>query len=70
HLTIARRVLALLQQHKAGDIKVLIGGIIPEEDRKQLIELGVAEVFTPKNSDLAEIVQQITAVCSEKGSSE
>jgi (2R)-ethylmalonyl-CoA mutase len=67
HLTIARQVLVLLQQHKAGDIKVLIGGIIPEEDRRRLLELGVAEVFTPKNSDLAEIVQRITVVCGEKG---
>src|SRR5215469_2520130 len=70
HLTIARQVLALLHQHKASDIKVLIGGIIPEDDYRRLLELGVAEVFTPKNSDLAEIVQRIATLCGERGASE
>jgi (2R)-ethylmalonyl-CoA mutase len=69
HLTIARHMLALLQQHNVSDLKVLIGGIIPEEDRRRLLELGVTEVFTPKNSDLAEIVQRIAAVCGEQSAS-
>jgi (2R)-ethylmalonyl-CoA mutase len=70
HLTIARQVLARLQQHNVSDLKVLIGGIIPEEDRRRLLELGITEVFTPKNSDLAEIVQRIAAVCDEQDASE
>jgi methylmalonyl-CoA mutase cobalamin-binding domain/chain len=65
HLTIARQVLALLQQRKANGVKVVMGGIIPEEDRRRLLELGVAEVFTPKNSNLAEIIERIAAVCGE-----
>jgi ethylmalonyl-CoA mutase len=65
HLTIARDVLALLQQHNANTIKVLIGGIIPEQDRKRLLQLGVSEVFTPKDSDLGQIVARIEAISSE-----
>jgi len=67
---IVRQVLALLQQHNASGIKVLIGGIIPEQDRRRLLELGVSEVFTPKDSDLAAIVERIAAICGEQGASE
>lgn len=66
HLTIAREVLDLLREHDAGATKVLIGGIIPEHDRRLLLELGVSEVFTPKDSTLAEIVQRIAAICGEQ----
>jgi ethylmalonyl-CoA mutase len=66
HLTIARQVLGLLKQRNAGAIKVLIGGIIPEPDRGPLLELGVSAVFTPKDSDLAEIVERIAAICGEQ----
>jgi len=70
HLTIARQVLALLRQHNASSLKVLIGGIIPEQDRKRLLELGVAEVFTPTNSGLGAIVERIAALCGEQGARE
>jgi len=65
HLTIAREVLALLRQHNASDTKILLGGIIPEQDRARLLELGVSEVFTPKDSDLGLIVERIAALCDE-----
>jgi (2R)-ethylmalonyl-CoA mutase len=65
HLTIARDVLALLRQHNAQAIKVLIGGIIPEHDRIRLLELGVNEVFTPKDADLGQIIERIAAICGE-----
>jgi (2R)-ethylmalonyl-CoA mutase len=65
HLSIAHQVLGLLKEHRADDIKVVIGGIIPEIDRRQLLELGVSDVFTPKDSDLGAIVERIAAICSE-----
>ena len=65
-MTIARQVFELLQQHNAGGIKVLMGGIIPEGEARQLLELGVAEVFTPKDSNLGEIVRRIAAICGEQ----
>jgi len=68
HLTIVREVMALLTQRKANAIKVLIGGIIPERDRAQLLELGVSAVFTPKDSNLAELVERIAAICGEQES--
>jgi methylmalonyl-CoA mutase, C-terminal domain len=47
HLTLFKRVIDLLQEQSASDIKVFGGGIIPEDDIPQLLEMGVVRVFTP-----------------------
>jgi methylmalonyl-CoA mutase C-terminal domain/subunit len=47
HMTLFRRLVELLRERDAGDIRVFGGGIIPDEDIPVLEELGVAKVFTP-----------------------
>lgn len=47
HLVLFRRVLELLREHGAGDIRVFGGGTIPATDVELLLEMGVAAVFTP-----------------------
>ena len=48
HMTIFPRVKELLQENGAGDILLMGGGIIPEEDAQELKEQGfAAEIFTP-----------------------
>jgi methylmalonyl-CoA mutase C-terminal domain/subunit len=46
HRELVNDVLALLSQQQAGDIKVFVGGTIPQEDQQALRELGVAGVYT------------------------
>ena len=46
-MTLVPRVLDLLRQAGLGDVGMLVGGIIPEEDVAKLLELGVARVFGP-----------------------
>jgi (2R)-ethylmalonyl-CoA mutase len=46
----SRRSCEGLREAEAGDIPVVVGGIIPEADAAKLRELGVAAVFTPKTS--------------------
>jgi ethylmalonyl-CoA mutase len=65
HMEIAREALALLKQHGAADVKLVIGGIIPERDRGRLIEMGVRAVFTPKDSSLGAIVERIVAISAD-----
>jgi methylmalonyl-CoA mutase C-terminal domain/subunit len=60
HLTQFRRVLALLAENEASDVVVFGGGIIPDEDRDALAEMGVATVFTP-GSTTAQIVEWVTS---------
>ncbi|MEU9232931.1 cobalamin B12-binding domain-containing protein [Streptomyces subrutilus] len=47
HNTLFVRVLELLKERDAEDIKVFGGGIIPEDDIAPLKDKGVAEIFTP-----------------------
>jgi methylmalonyl-CoA mutase C-terminal domain/subunit len=47
HMTLIPRILELLKERDAGDIVVFGGGIIPQDDAKELRKLGVAEIFGP-----------------------
>ena len=47
HMTLFKRLIELLAERDASDIRVFGGGIIPDEDIPALQELGVAQVFTP-----------------------
>ncbi len=41
------KIVKLLREKDAGDILVIGGGVIPEDDIPGLIEAGVAAIFTP-----------------------
>ncbi|GAB3624413.1 cobalamin B12-binding domain-containing protein [Mariniluteicoccus endophyticus] len=60
HMTLFAKVLELLKSEDASDIVVFGGGIIPEDDRRPLVDLGVAHVFTP-GATMAEIVDWVRA---------
>jgi len=53
---LARRVLDGLRAQDAGDIAVVVGGIIPPRDVAALTQLGVRHVF-PMGTPLPEIVK-------------
>ncbi len=66
HLTIAREAIALLNERGAADVRLVMGGIIPEADGVRLAEMGVRAVFTPKDSNLGAIVERIIAIGEER----
>jgi methylmalonyl-CoA mutase, C-terminal domain len=47
HNTILPRICGLLRAEGMGDVPVIVGGIIPDEDIPILKKAGVAEVFQP-----------------------
>ncbi|WP_242625114.1 cobalamin B12-binding domain-containing protein [Krasilnikovia cinnamomea] len=47
HLTIVERVTHLLRQAGADDVRILVGGIIPDADIPTLEAMGVDATFTP-----------------------
>ena len=55
HMTLFNRIMELLNKHKAEDVMVIGGGIIPEDDIPKLKEAGIKEIFLPGTS-LANIV--------------
>ena len=50
HNTLLPAVKEILIEKKAGDIVLLAGGVIPEDDIPGLKAAGIAEVFTPGTS--------------------
>jgi ethylmalonyl-CoA mutase len=59
HLRLVPDVIERLRAAGAGDIPVVVGGIIPDADAKALKERGVAEVFTPKDYDMTQSLTRI-----------
>jgi len=62
HMELVPRVLDGLRAAGAGELPVIVGGIIPERDAASLRDLGVAAVFTPKDFGLTEIMGGIIDV--------
>ena len=50
HNTLFPRVINLLKEKEAGDILIVGGGVIPDDDIPALKAIGVAEIFTPGSS--------------------
>jgi methylmalonyl-CoA mutase C-terminal domain/subunit len=47
HMTLVPRILELMQASDLDDVKLLVGGIIPDEDIPALTAMGVSGVFGP-----------------------
>src|SRR5512139_1149109 len=47
HMALVPRVLDLLRQNGQENVRVFVGGIIPDEDAPRLRELGVSGVYGP-----------------------
>jgi (2R)-ethylmalonyl-CoA mutase len=62
HMELVPAVLEGLKAQGMGDVPVIVGGIIPDSDGKQLLDMGVAAVYTPKDFGLTEIMGGIVDV--------
>lgn len=47
HMTLLPKVVDILKKKGAGDIVVFGGGVIPDEDRDQLLSQGIKEIIVP-----------------------
>jgi methylmalonyl-CoA mutase, C-terminal domain len=60
HMTLAPLVVAEVRK-RGGDIPVIVGGIVPDDDLEPLREAGIAAVFTP-GATAEQIVREIRDV--------
>ena len=60
HMTVFPKVLQLMKQKEMSDVLLTGGGIIPEEDMKQLNAMGVGKLFAPgaPTSEIAEYIKE------------
>ena len=66
HMALAPRILELLMANGQEQVKVFIGGIIPDEDIPRLKELGITGVYGP-GASTEQIVIDIRAAISRIG---
>ena len=67
HNAIVPRVLELLREKDMAGVKVIVGGIIPDEDARELERQGVAAVFQPGASleTIVSVVRQAAEQSAE-----
>jgi (2R)-ethylmalonyl-CoA mutase len=58
HLQLVPSVVDVLRE-EGVTAPVIVGGIIPEEDRNGLIEAGVSRIYTPKDYELTQIMHDV-----------
>lgn len=62
HLPLVRDVMERMRAAGLGNIPVIVGGIIPDEDAAQLRAMGVARVYTPKDFELNRIMMDLVSL--------
>jgi methylmalonyl-CoA mutase C-terminal domain/subunit len=63
HMALTPRIMELVRANGLDDVKIILGGIIPDEDIPALKDMGVSAVFGP-GTNTADIVEHIRAVVS------
>ena len=62
HMPLVKEVLRRMRELGIGEIPVVVGGIIPPEDAKELQAAGVARVYTPKDYEIQDIMSDLVDI--------
>ena len=62
HLPLVEETLRRMREAGLGEVPLIVGGIIPEDDARRLRALGVAAVYTPKDFELNRIMMDIVGL--------
>ena len=69
HMELFPRILEELNKRGLGDVIVVAGGIIPDDDRQALKRMGINEIFGP-GTPTEEIVKFVRRAVAERGNTE
>ena len=59
HIPLVQDMMTLLAEEGLMNIPVVVGGIIPEEDKSKLLQMGISKVYTPKDFEMNTIMMDI-----------
>ncbi|WP_299028429.1 protein meaA [uncultured Sulfitobacter sp.] len=62
HIPLVEDLMGQMREAGLGHIPVIVGGIIPDDDAKRLLAMGVARVYTPKDFELNTIMADIVTL--------
>ena len=66
HIQLVAEIMSELKKNNIDNIPVIVGGIIPVEDEKILLQNGVKAVYTPKNYQMSDIMSDIVSIVEEE----
>ena len=61
HMTLVPRIVELMRQARAEDVRLVVGGVVPDEDLPALRAMGVADVIL-QDTPPDEIVARVRAI--------
>ena len=59
HIPLVQDMMTLLAKEGLTKIPIVVGGIIPKEDKIKLLEMGISKVYTPKDFEMNTIMMDI-----------
>ena len=59
HIPLVQDMVTLLTKEGLTKIPIVVGGIIPEEDKAKLLKMGISKVYTPKDFEMNTIMMDI-----------
>jgi len=65
HDTLIPKILNRLKEKDLGEIPIVVGGIVPEDDARYLRKAGIKRVYTPKDFSLNRIMRDIIEIVKE-----
>ena len=66
HIPLVQDMINLLAEEGLTKIPIIVGGIIPEEDKIKLLEMGISKVYTPKDFEMNTIMMDIVNLAEPK----
>ena len=66
HIQLVAEIMKELKKNNINNIPVIVGGIIPAEDEKILLQNGVKAVYTPKNYQMSDIMSDIVSIVEKE----
>ena len=62
HIPLVKDLMEKMSAAGLAHVPVIVGGIIPDEDARSLLDMGVAKVYTPKDFELNTIMMDIVTL--------
>ena len=66
HIPLVEELMKRMEAAGLAHIPVIVGGIIPDDDAKRLLAMGVARVYTPKDFELNTIMMDVVTLADPK----
>jgi len=65
HMTLVPRIIALMREARADDVRLVVGGVVPDDDVPALRAMGVADVILQDTSP-DEVVARVRGLASSQ----